>query len=172
VLLGTGGGALEHVGVVPGESSGVAPIAVDAQGRNSIIVVNGANDRLGETDVAAAEPMLAAAKVVVTQLEVAPATTLAALRAARRLGVRSIFNPAPARPDLSAEFFSLPDIFCCNEPEGEMLTGVPVVDVSSATACAQALRAHGAQTVIVTLGPRGALLVCGVGDPHPTGHRG
>jgi ribokinase len=141
-------------------SSGVAPIVVDSDGRNAIIIVNGANDELGATDIAAAQGLIAGCKVVVTQLEIKVDTTLSALRLAAAVhGVKSIFNPAPARADLPSEFFTLPDVFCCNEPEGELLTGVPVADEISAAACARALRSRGARTVIITLGSRGAMLV-------------
>ena len=36
----------EHVRVVPGAASGVAPIFVESTGQNRIVVVTGANDRL------------------------------------------------------------------------------------------------------------------------------
>jgi sugar/nucleoside kinase (ribokinase family) len=52
-----------HVHCTSEASTGVAPIAVDADGRNSIIVVNGANDLLTTADIDAAEPVIAAAKV-------------------------------------------------------------------------------------------------------------
>src|SRR5215470_8509364 len=49
-----------HVRIVPGASSGVAPIFVESNGQNRIIVVKGANDRLLPADVDAAEAVLEA----------------------------------------------------------------------------------------------------------------
>jgi ribokinase len=40
-----------------------------------------------------------------------------------------IFNPAPASATLDPAFYALSDIFCANETEASMLTGVSVVDL-------------------------------------------
>src|SRR5262249_20177971 len=47
-----------HVKVTAGVSSGVAPIFVDGAGQNRILVVKGANDRVGPGDVDAAGDLL------------------------------------------------------------------------------------------------------------------
>ena len=49
-----------HVRVVPGTSSGVAPIFVESNGQNRIIVVKGANDRLLPADVDEAQALMVA----------------------------------------------------------------------------------------------------------------
>lgn len=33
------------------------------------------------------------------------------------IAVKTIFNPAPAIPDLDAGFYKASDVFCCNETE-------------------------------------------------------
>ncbi len=139
--------------------SGVAPIAVDPEGHNSIIIVTGANDLLTAEEIEAARPVIAAAEVLVCQLEIPPEVSMAALRAARREGVRTIFNPAPARPELPAEIYGLSDIFCPNETETELLTGCRVTTLPQAEEAARVLLRRGAETVILTLGERGSLLV-------------
>jgi ribokinase len=139
--------------------SGVAPIAVDPDGHNSIIIVTGANDLLTAEEIEDARPVIAAAQIVVCQLEIPLETTLAALRIARQEGVRTIFNPAPARPNLPDELYQLSDIFCPNETETELLTGMPVGDLEEAEAAARTLMKQGAGVVILTLGERGSLLV-------------
>src|SRR5271170_7210834 len=58
-----------HVRIVDGVSSGVAPIFVEPNGQNRIIVVKGANDRLLPEDVDAAAPMLRKADTIVMQFE-------------------------------------------------------------------------------------------------------
>jgi ribokinase len=84
---------------------------------------------------------------------------LAALRIGRAAGVRTIFNPAPARAQLPAEAYALCDILCPNESETEILTGLPVATLAEAEAAARLLLDRGAGSVILTLGERGSLLV-------------
>ena len=139
--------------------SGVAPIAVDPDGNNSIIVVSGANDLLSVSDLENARDLIESAKILVCQLEIPPEVTLAALRMGRQAGVTTICNPAPARPEIAAEMYRVSDIFCPNESETEMLTGMPVHSDEEAEAAARELLARGASTVILTLGERGSLLV-------------
>lgn len=139
--------------------SGVAPIAVDEDGSNSIIVVTGANDLLSIEDLQVAGDLIRRSKILVCQLEILPEVTLEALRIAKEAGVTTIFNPAPARAGLAAEFYKLSDIFCPNESETEILTGMPVTSDEQAEAAARELIVRGAKTVILTLGERGSMLV-------------
>jgi ribokinase len=145
-----------HVTFTDEAFSGVAPIAVDPEGRNAIIIVTGANDLLSLDDLERARPAIAAADVVVCQLELPVETTLSALRIAREEGVRTIFNPAPARDDLPDELFRLSDVICPNEPETELLTGMPAGE-----GAARELLARGVGAVALTLGDQGCLLVEG-----------
>jgi len=139
--------------------SGVAPIAVDEEGHNSIIIVTGANDLLTEEEIEAARPVIASAQILVCQLEVPLAISLAAMRIAREEKVTTIFNPAPARPGLPDELYRLSDIICPNESETELLTGLEVKTQEQAAAAARVLLGRGAGKVILTLGERGSLLV-------------
>lgn len=146
--------------------SGVAPIAVDPQGRNAIIVVSGANGLLTAQEVEAARPAIAAAQVLVCQLEIPPQVSLAALRIGRQEGVRTVFNPAPAHPDLPEEIYGLSDVFSPNETETEALTGRPVGTLEQAEQAARILLGRGTGAVILTLGERGSLLVTGEKAVH------
>jgi ribokinase len=149
----------QHVLFTDQAFSGVAPIAVDPDGHNALIIVTGANDLLTPEEIEAARATIAAAQILVCQLEVPVETTLSALRIARQEGVTTIFNPAPARPNLPEEFYQLSDIFCPNESETELLTGLPVNSQEEAETAARVLMERGAGTVILTLGERGSLLV-------------
>jgi len=148
-----------HVHFTDQAFSGVAPIAVDPDGRNSIIIVTGANDLLAPAEIEAARPEIAAADVLVCQLEIPLEPNLAALRLARAAGVTTIFNPAPARPELPDDVYRLSDVFCPNETETQLLTGMPVGTLVEAESAARALLARGAGAVILTLGDRGSLVV-------------
>ena len=149
----------QHVLFTAQAFSGVAPIAVDPDGHNAIIIVTGANDLLTEEEIEAARGTIAAAEILVCQLEIPVEINLAALRIARQEGVTTIFNPAPARPSLPDELYQLSDIFCPNESETELLTDLPVNSQEEAEAAARVLLERGAGTVILTLGERGSLLV-------------
>ena len=149
-----------HVTVSDEEATGVAPIWVDEpSGDNAIIVNLGANDLLSPQDVEAARDAIAAAEVLVCQWEIPTATVEAALRTAREVGTTTIFNPAPAREELSDEIIALCDILSPNETETEILTGWTVDSLDDAEAAAQRLIERGARHVLLTLGARGALLV-------------
>lgn len=139
--------------------SGVAPIAVDPEGNNSIIIVTGANDLLTEGEIENARAAIGASDIMICQLEIPLEITLAAMRIAKQEGVKVILNPAPARESLPDELYRLSDIFCPNESETELLTGLPVKTVQQAEAAAASILQRGAKTVILTLGERGSLLV-------------
>jgi ribokinase len=149
-----------HVATTAEAMTGVAPIWVEeSSGDNAIIVALGANDLLSPADIEAAKPALAAAQIVVCQWEILTETVLAALHLAHEAGVRTIFNPAPAREQLPAEVYRYIDILCPNETETELLTGMPVATQNEAIAAARVLLDRGVGTVILTLGARGSLLV-------------
>lgn len=148
-----------HVHQTDAAFSGVAPIAVSPDGTNAIIIVSGANDHLTEQEVEQARPAIAAAGVVVCQLEIPLPLTHTALQIAREEGTRTILNPAPARADLPDDLVALADVFCPNEPETELLTGGSVATSEDAIAQAKVLRDRGAGAVVMTLGDRGCLVV-------------
>jgi ribokinase len=146
-----------HVRIVPGASSGVAPIFVESNGQNRIIVVKGANDRLLPGDVDAAEAVLAAADCIVLQFEIPLETVFHTVRFARQRDIRCIVNPAPGQPlDLAA--LAGVDYFVPNESEAETIAGMPVRSVDEARACAAHLVRQGLKRVIITLGEKGALV--------------
>ena len=156
----------QHVHFTDQAFSGVAPIAVDTEGHNSIIVVTGANDLLTAEEVEAARPAIAASSILVCQLEIPLDINLTALRIAREEGVKTIFNPAPARSEIPQEFYQLSDIFCPNETETELITGMSVQSIVEAESAAKMLIGRGAASVILTLGERGSLLVTDATTEH------
>ncbi len=153
-----------------GAPTGVALIAVDGRGDNTIVVSPGANGRLTPADVAAAHEVLSAAAVVSLQLEIPPESVAAAVRAAVAAGTRVVLNPSPPAP-LPPDVLAACDPLVVNEHEARALlrspTGdAPAADPSDAAGRAEALRRRGPRGVVVTLGAAGAL-VC---DPQGTEH--
>jgi len=113
-----------------------APILVEPSGQNRIVIVPGALALLERAHVDAFASRIAAADVCVVQLEIPAATALYALEVARRGGVRTILNPAPAPAEpIAAEV----DYLTPNETEAEAVRD-----------------ARG--TLVLTLGEQGAQL--------------
>jgi ribokinase len=137
--------------------SGVALIFVGKGGENSIAVAGGANTRLSCAQVRNARKAITESDAVLMQLETPLETVLEAARIARRANVRVILNPAPACR-LSTELLRLVSILTPNESEAEFLSGVRVRGQDSAARAADRLLARGVRTVIITLGPSGALV--------------
>jgi len=152
-----------HVGIVEDAPTGVAPIFVEPNGQNRIIVVKGANDRLVPADIDAAAPDLTQVDAIILQFEVPLETVYYTIRFARKHGIRCIVNPAPALPadlsELAAAHYFIP-----NETEAEKITGLPASSEAEAAAAAARLLALGFNRVVVTLGSRGSLLAA------PEGH--
>jgi ribokinase len=146
-----------HVRIVDGVSSGVAPIFVEPNGQNRIIVVKGANDTLKPADVDAAADALKKVQTIVLQFEIPLETIAYTVQFAKKNGIRCIVNPAPAQP-IDAKQLNAADYFIPNETEAEVITGLPVHSVDEAKKCAAALLQQGFRKVILTLGSRGALL--------------
>jgi ribokinase len=142
-------------------SSGVAPIWVEADGTNRIICVPGANDALTPEQANAAVESLTDLDVVIGQFEIPQEVTLAAFRAARRRGITTILNPAPAAP-MRAELLEVTDWLIPNESEfmAAHPAGVAPQDDDSILQAADAIEAR----LLVTLGSQGAALVTSTGQ--------
>jgi ribokinase len=146
-----------HVKQVEGLSSGVAPIFVEPNGQNRILVVKGANDALNPADVDAAAEMLKSTDCIVLQFEIPLATVYYTFAFARKHGIRCILNPAPGQPVNMSALADL-DYFIPNESEAETITGIAVRSVEDAKKCAEKLAGEGIRRVIITLGANGSFL--------------
>ncbi|MFC7344205.1 ribokinase [Saccharopolyspora griseoalba] len=138
------------------ESTGTALISVASSGENSIIVSAAANARLSPDDIARARPLLASARVVSVVLEVPVETVCAAARAALESGARLALNLSPV-VDLPAEVLAAADPLIVNEHEAREIlqrNGSQLPD--GEVAHAEALRAIGARSAVVTFGARGS----------------
>lgn len=133
------------VRTVPGRS-GVALIVVDPAGENQIVVAPGANAALTGL-LPADRDAIAAADVLLLQLEVPLETVAAAAAAARRAGTRVLLNGAPARP-LPDDLLSSVDLLLVNEGEAGTLSGAVDRPVAALLERVPA--------VVTTLGARGA----------------
>jgi ribokinase len=140
--------------------SGVALITVDRQAENNIVVVPGVNMRIAPLDVEAAADRLRDADVLLMQLEIPLDAIERAIDIARQGDTLCILNPAPAR-HLPDRILEKVHILTPNQSEAKLLSGVPADTPEGAEAAGQALLDKGVQTVIITLGALGALIVQG-----------
>jgi ribokinase len=147
-----------HIRVVRETPTGTAGILVDARAANCIVVVPGANAALGVQDIEQAAEAIRSSAVLLCQLETPPEATLLAFRLARAAGVRTIFNPAPAR-EVPQQLWDLVDVLAPNETEAELLTGSSVESIEQAEQAAGSLLARGPAAVVLTRGDQGGLVV-------------
>ena len=147
----------EYLATVPG-SSGVAPIWVDAEGDNRIIVVPGANAKVTVTQVENAINSIKDLKVVIGQFEIPVEVTTAAFAAARKLGITTILNPAPYR-DIPTELLAVTDWLIPNSHEFQDLHPKHL-DPSSEGVIAEFAAAQKIN-LVVTLGEDGVVIADG-----------
>jgi ribokinase len=136
-----------HVRVDADAPTGLALIAVDRAGENTIVVSSGANARVSAADVEAAREVLANAAVTLVQHEVPEDAVAAAIAGA---GGTVVLNPAPARPIVAPV-----DVLVPNRGELEALAG----RAGDPVELARSLDA--ARAVVVTLGSEGAVVIEG-----------
>ena len=146
-----------HVKQVEGLSSGVAPIFVEPNGQNRILVVKGANDAMKPADVEAAAATLKSCDCIVLQFEIPLETVYYTVAFARKHGIRCILNPAPGQTVNRHALADL-DYFIPNESEAETITGIAVRSADDAQRCADTLLADGIRRVIITMGANGSFL--------------
>jgi ribokinase len=138
--------------------SGVALITVDKNGENCIAVASGANATLSPDDLRPARAVIEQASVVLVQLEIAVATVAHVLTIAAEKRVNVILNPAPVCP-LPDSLLQQISVITPNETEASMLSGIKVSDEATAEQAARFLHAKGIKTIVITLGPKGALVL-------------
>jgi len=149
---------IAHVVEVNGTGTGSACIFVNAEGENCIGVASGANTALDPTFIHAHKTVIGGARVVLAQLEIPLASVEALAELCADSPASFVLNPAPARP-LPDTLLARVDVLTPNEGELGQLSGMPVSDDAALEAAARSLCDKGVGTVIVTLGPRGCLIV-------------
>ncbi len=157
--LARSGADTSHISPAPGRPTGMAIIAVDETGDNSLIIVPGANDAC-DTDLLKREDALfQQCSYALFQMEIPYDALFYGIRRAKELGKTVILNPAPAPDSLPDEILNGLDFLTPNETELLKLTGRNEQTMASYLAGANELLQKGVKNVLVTLGAAGALLV-------------
>lgn len=150
---------------MPGVSSGVAPIFVDRDSHNRILIIKGANNHLLPADIDRAEQQLKQCRLIILQLEIPLASVYHAIDIGRKHHVPIILNPAPASRELDIGYACQCDFFMPNETELEILTGMPVDSEENILRAGRTLLARGLKNLIITMGHRGSMWLSG-NDVH------
>lgn len=137
--------------------SGIALIMVDRYGENSIAVAPGANSKLSSQDILNASNLFEKAKVLLVQLEIPLKTVETAIELAWKNNMTVILNPAPAIK-LPRELYKKISIITPNESETRILTGITPNSQKKLKFAAEKLSKAGVETVIITLGEKGAYI--------------
>jgi len=142
-------GAVRTVRRVP---TGLAMIAVDADGENLITVAPGANHQVGPAEVAAAGAHERDILVISAEIP-APAIAQALTQAGP-----AIFNLAPAPGNAKTLVTGTVDWLVVNESEAAAVLGRPVSGLAAAAVAAADLITRGPRHAVVTAGAHGAAL--------------
>ena len=143
------GVSVDGLATVAGVATGTALIVVDLNGENQIGVASGANTAFGREIWGSGS---VASGVYLAGFEVGDDAIVAGAEAAAASGMPVVINPAPARA-LSAPLLATRPILVPNEGEAQALTGM-----SDPAEAARALSKRSGAPVVITLGPRGALV--------------
>jgi ribokinase len=135
-------------------SSGVAPIWVDSSGQNRIIVISGANDKIDADKASSSLLEIKDLNVLIGQFEIPMEITEEVFSVAKKNGISTILNPAPAKIP-TENLLKLTDWFVPNEVEFSNITGTDAYKDQNLIAYANSISSN----LIVTLGENGAALV-------------
>lgn len=141
-------------------ATGIAMIAVAADGENSIVVASGANYQVSVEDVNNAREYMREADILLVQLECPMEAVSAAIDLAAAYKVPVVLNPAPAQT-LSRAVLSQVTYLTPNESELRLLSDEEDLDQAI-----QKLQDWGLENIIVTLGSNGARVITGEMDRH------
>jgi ribokinase len=158
--LAQSGVATEFVRRDPTLKTASCCIHVDNAGKNAIVIVPQANLACSKEDVDRAAKVLRSADMLLCQLEIPMPTVAYAVAKAAESGVPAILNPAPAQ-QVPASLLSQVSILTPNETEAEFLSGLPLAAGAADSwpaLAAEKILEFGTQTVVITLGERGAYL--------------
>jgi ribokinase len=144
--------------------TGVAMIAVAADGENLIVVASGANYKVSEEDISDTRTMMRETDLLLLQLECPLETVTAAIELAKAYDVPVVLNPAPAQP-LSTALLANVDVLTPNENELALLTGEEDIEMGI-----QKLLDWGVKKLVITLGANGARVISESLDQHLPAH--
>ncbi len=140
--------------------TGVAMIAVAADGENMIVVAPGANGNVSIEDVGNARPLMRETDILLVQLECPLETVTEAIGLAKAYDVPVVLNPAPAQK-LPESLLKSVNYITPNQGELIKLTGENDLNTAISN-----WKEAGLNNLIVTLGANGARVISDEIDEH------
>lgn len=142
----------DFIQIVDG-SSGVAPIWVDSNGQNRIIVIAGANEQIDSNKVIKSLEEIGNVSLIVGQAEIPMKVNYEVFKFAKENNIITIFNPAPGRL-LDKQFLTNVDWLIPNETEFEIISNTNLTR-ENILKFSNKINSK----LIVTLGEEGAIFV-------------
>ncbi len=152
------------------EPTAVGLIQTNNKGENKIVVIPGANYDFKISDLEKVKDILKESKIVIAQLELKQEVTFRLIDLCYELNVPIILNPAPAIP-IEDKYLKKLTYLTPNETELEILTGLKVNNLENAKEAIQKLLDLGVETVVATLGSKGAIIGDSEGFHHIEGYK-
>lgn len=159
------------IAVIKDQPSGAAFITVNDKGENNITVVPGANILLSPSHILANEALFEECDAVMFQMEIPMETIICAAKLAKQKGKLVILDPAPVPPEFPEELIRYVDLIKPNEYELARLSGMPTDTMDHIRSAAKKMRDRGIETLVVTLGANGTVLVTQDGFEHFPSHK-
>lgn len=147
-----------YVKLDPNESTGFAPIFIDKNGENAIMIVTGAHGHYTKQDIDDAEEAFKDAFMAGFVLETNYDVTEYAIKKAHAMGVQVFLDPAPAM-EINPEIYKYLTWIKPNEHEASLLSGIKVIDYDSAVKAGKWFLKMGVKNALVTMGGTGTVLV-------------
>lgn len=150
--------ATDYIHQIEESYTGVGFVNVLPSGENWITVDMGANLLMTPQHVHDCEEAIMNSDIVMAQFEVPEETVLEAMQLGKQYSASTILNPAPARPT-NPQLFEHVDVLTPNATETRILLGLAPDDSTPTEQLTKRLLDYGVNTVVVTLGKDGALIV-------------
>lgn len=140
--------------------SGLAVITVDKKGNNTLVYLAGANSEVHVEDIEKQTVLIKKSNVILSTFETPMQSIERLFSLAKKFNKTTILNPAPAY-EASNYLLKNTDYLILNETELAFLTKSPRVSesVEDIEKTAKTLRSRGPDTVVVTVGSRGAVTI-------------
>jgi ribokinase len=154
---------LDYVSINHEMASGACVIHVDSSGNNALISAPLCNAAITANQIDEAMETIKNSGVFITQLETNFEVVEYGLKTAKRHGVITVLNPAPAH-ELDPGLYQYIDYFTPNETEAEFYTGIlrSQYDMDEwKKRTAGCLLQKGIRNVVITMGDKGAYYACG-----------
>ena len=142
--------------IVSDIESGKAIIQIDNQGNNNIVVIPGSNFSIITEEIEELSEIFETNNVLITQYETPIDVVEYSLKKAKKLGLITIVNPAPAKK-VSKDLYKYIDFLILNETELEIIFDINCDDIDFYEKVKKITVEYDLNDVILTLGDKGSI---------------